>query len=237
MKNKILRNNSGASFVYVMGVMLLLYAIGISALTAASANAGFTQNQRAHTQAILLSDSVQKNILYSLQRDPADETDFLSAQLARAICDARDKDSPYYNQNGTGLEDITLDITFENGVNLYAGDARVEDVTLSFPRSDVTIEKPRGAEFDSWTDEYGYHESFTPRVPKHVYADASMIVTVKIMVNGKPMTSRAHYKYMGGELYDDIDGSHSTVTGDQFFDLIFVDYGKWELIKYEKADR
>ena len=70
---RILKNKTGASLVFVVGVMLLLLAVGVSALTAASSNAGFAQRQRQFNQVRILADSVHQNILFSLQSDPSDE--------------------------------------------------------------------------------------------------------------------------------------------------------------------
>ena len=245
---KILKSKSGASLIIVLGIMLLLLSIGVSTLVAAEANSGFLFKQKEHSRIMILEDSVHQNILFALQReaiDPEDEEDLLSAKLARAIYEAND---PYVmlSANPEGLDEITMDVSV-GGVDLKDGgfgSIKLQSITLSFPRHEqiVIITPPIPA---IWSP--AVHDPDTgvqispktlarPREPKTATVNATMIVTVKIDAGDRIVTSRAFYEYTGGELSDDPDDIYEEVDTTEVFPMVFTDYGRWELINYEKAD-
>ena len=222
--------------LYVLGVMLLFMAICVSVLTAAGSNAGFEKKQKDHTQLVVLADSVQKNILYSLQHDPSDEN-LLSRQLVYAIYKAYD---PYYN-NTTGISDMQLYMN-----DFLGDDIKVESIALSFLQPTVDIPQERAVPAipqSSWTDEDGI-EHYNPsasRIPKTATVSTSMTVTVRVSAKGRSMTSKTYYEYEGGSLSDDPEGKHydDYDYDDSPHELDFVPggYGEWKLVSHERPDQ
>lgn len=238
----ILKDKTGASMMFILGIMLFLMAIGVSALAAASANNGFALKQRENSQIRILNDAVHKNILYSLQHDPQDKT-LLSSQLVLAIYKAND-DELAASYDPAGLTDIPLSVSLDSGVDLAGGTIKVQSITLSFPEQNVIIMPPVPAVYTDLYDDEGEFIERTcdaPREPKTATVNATMIVTVEINVKGKTITSRAVYEYTGGKLADDPDAGgavHAEVDDDSVFEMTFTSdgYGKWRLIKYENVD-
>lgn len=239
---KILKEKTGSSIIFVLGIMLLLMAIGASALVAASANAGFVLKQSEYSRIAILDDAVHKNILYSLQHNPQDET-LLSWPLVMAAYKANDPDLAGSYQ-ATGLADIPLSVSIDHGVDLGSGNIKVESITLSLPEQNVIITPPVPAVYTEVYDEEGNLAERildTPREPKTATVNAAMTVTVEINAKGKTITSRALYEYTGGKLADDPDAqgvTHTRVESDAVFEMTFTSdgYGKWRLIKHENVD-
>jgi len=245
---KILQDKTGATMMFVLGIMLLLMAIGVSALVAASANTGFMLNQREYNQILILDDAVHKNIMYSLQYDTSSD-DYLSKQLVMKIYAARAPDPPESTPL-VSFPDMSLDISFSNGLEAESNHIQVKSVTLSFPEKLVemiNITDPIPAVFTpaEYDDEGNLISEKTldqPREPKMATVNATVNVTVEISTNGKIITSRAIYKYTGGVLSDDPDGVHAEDKTDEAFPMVLVPdadgkCGEWRLIKHEKVDR
>jgi hypothetical protein len=75
-KNKfaqILKNKAGASLLMVLGIMAMLLIIGVSALVAASANAGAAINQRVNNQLNIYAESVIQTIMHSINEVVKDD--------------------------------------------------------------------------------------------------------------------------------------------------------------------
>jgi len=90
MLRKLHKNNSGASLLFVLGIMMFLLIIGTSVLLAASTNAGFATNQRERNQIKILDESIHKTIMFSLQNGLDDgDLGTLGRQLAWALYQAR----------------------------------------------------------------------------------------------------------------------------------------------------
>lgn len=236
---RVLRDKSGSSFVFVLGIMMLLMTIGVSVLAAASANTGFALKQKEHSQIIVLDESVHKNIMYSLQHNASNPSP-LSAQLVMAIYEANDPDLTSYST--TGLEDMLLTISIDNEDYLESGAIKVESITLSFPEQNVIITPPQPAIYILIYDDEGeiIRTRDKDREPKTALIKATMIVTVVINANDKLVTTRAIYEFQGGSLSDDPDGT-AHVGDDRpgvMFDMAFTSdgYGSWRLIKHENVD-
>lgn len=240
---RILKDKTGASFMFVLGIMLLLMAIGVSVLVAASANVGFSLKQKEHSQIMILDESVHKNIMYSLQHDVADDN-FLSSQLVMTIYKANDPDLTSYLP--AGLTEMPLEVSIADGADLSSGNIKVEKITLSFPEQNVIIMPPipaiyTPAEYDDEGNLITDRQLDQEREPKTATVSATMIVTVAINANGKITTTRGIYEYTGGKLADDPDAggaTHEDDESDAIFEMAFTSdgYGKWRLIKYENVD-
>ncbi|MCL2088290.1 MAG: hypothetical protein FWH14_02290 [Oscillospiraceae bacterium] len=223
-----LRGKDGASLVFVLGVMLLIMSIGASTLAAAGANTGFNLRQRQYSNIMLLNDSVHRNIMYSLQHDPADEG-LLSYQLAMAAYQANDPELSDNYRDG-GLQNIELDMDI-GGIDLED----VPTITLSFAEQNVRIPagRPMGTVPPSFI-----------RQPRTAEISLRMYVTVKIERDGYSFASKAAYIY-SGELSDDPNGVYDHITtpypldsdGNPIvLDMKFSDYGRWRLERYEKIE-
>jgi hypothetical protein len=132
-KNKtlsILRDKTGGSLLFILGMMLLLMAIGVSALVAAGASAGAALNQNSFSQLNLHADSVIKTVMYGIQENDADEgsrvdsaepvieqPQTLGGQLVRAMYLNEDIDASLPAALNTALLDgaipVVLPITTE----------------------------------------------------------------------------------------------------------------------------
>ena len=216
----ILNSNSGVSLIFVLAAMMLLMAVGTSALVAAGANAGNLQQQKEYSQIMILDESVHRNIMYSLQHDPSDIT-LLSRQLAQAIYRANNPGlTEYYNPDG--LEDMRLDVEFSNELAPANGNTIIENIYLTFPRQDVNIEPPVST------------------------VEATMLVIVDIGVYDsgggrlRLVTSRAEYEYSGGVVSGDSSETPSATQNDSddtepADDVVFAEYGEWRLTIHERV--
>ncbi|MCL2095732.1 MAG: hypothetical protein FWH10_02375 [Oscillospiraceae bacterium] len=182
---KIIKDESGASLMYVLGITMLLLFAAVSVLTAASANLNAPVRQNIRSKTLILEDSIHGNIMYSLQSDPANP-DFLSAQIVKAL----------YNAEKTpGLNLDNFQIELEMQIENFNSDGFGEiNITLDFfPEPDVRI-YPAVPE-----------EGEAPGIPETAYITANMAVTLEIKIksgNGGTVKSRAFYEYTGGKLTD-----------------------------------
>ena len=233
---KILKNKSGASLLFVLGAMLLLLSVGVSTLAAAGASSGFAMTQKAYSRVVILSDSIHRNIMYSLQHDPSNE-DMLAYRLAYSLYEAK-RDDPV-----DGLGAIDLQIGFDDQVfneRFESGEITVQSVRLLFPSQKVVI-KPAKPAIPAIPAESGVLIS---REAKTATVNATMTVVVEIEAAGRIVKTIATYRYSGGELTDDPRGEHADVFDPEAeFDMEFRPgdegrdgFGRWELVKYEKVD-
>ena len=234
-KNRIFEicgSKSGASLMFVMGIMLLLLAVGGSLLAAASANHGSNIRQNQYNAAVVLNDSIQRNIRYSLQIPATNLAAFeasLASNLAKAIYEA--------NADGEALTMFELNLSGVNG--LEPGDDGNYRVTLLFSAQSVHITPARDAmpEFPP-PDPLGY------RAPRTAIISARMIVEVIVDAgtanDARVITTRAVYEY-NGVLSD--DGTDETPSDNMSFNKInplnpndTADPGRWVMVSYEISE-
>jgi len=224
-KNRILaaiKNKSGASLLFVLGIMLLLLAVSGSLLAAASANYGSNVRQNQYNAAVVLNDSIQRNIRHSLQIPSTELSDFnasLASNLARAIYDASVEN-----------DELTM---FE----LNLGDIIPDDtyVTLKFPMQTVHI-TPAVPEMP---------ELGIERVPRTAFLNARMIVEVIVTVgtgnNARVLTTQATYEYSGvmtddGDWNDEAEPSVGTMSFEKTNPNDYADPGRWVMVSYEISE-
>jgi len=265
--NKIkttLKRTSGASLIFVLGVMMFLMAIGVSTLAAAFANAGYVMRQSEFTRVRLLHESIHENIMYSLQADPEDE-DLLGYQIAMAIFNANDPAHPAFvlpppttpenlNPTNPGLAPIpNLEINvIGTPLENLGGRVTVERITLSFPDQFVRINEAIPGD-DTITPAI-------PREPRTATLNASMIVEVVIRIDRlatdiiddddlgvRRITSIAVYEYTGGRFTEEPAGVPGGEPGDdngdengyETFVMKFESpsgYGIWRMVRHEIID-
>ncbi|MDR2571147.1 MAG: hypothetical protein LBD23_12795 [Oscillospiraceae bacterium] len=265
IKNKItaaLNNKSGVSLIFVLGIMMLLMAIATSVLTAASANIGANVRQSNYNRAVVLSDSVHRNIRHSLiDSEPGDE-DSLAYGLVMEIYDkwVKDwivnvpageppRDPPRGNEADVPPERLVLaDIELDTVIDVDLDEIPVDDVevTLEFESLQISGFGPVGAIFeDDEIDDDGVEipgERIFPRIPRTVnIRNVRMIVTVKVKIVGMSIEDReirtqATYRYSDGVFSDEeSDDFDEDYQGDDYDldDMELIEYGNWRLVHYE----
>jgi len=240
LKNKItaaLKCKSGASLLFVLGVMFLLMAIGASVMAAASANIGSNIRQDKYNRAVVLIDSIHKNIKHSLQIPDTNTTEFensLAYIIPYAIYNSSLTPDPL-NPNpliGEPFTEIQLDIDIAGVTDI----ASLQSVTLGFPFQEVSTVGPVGYIPETTPP--------TPRVPRTASISARMIVvvTVEIPATGfgaenRTITTHATYTYSGGVFSDENDllANSDAHREDSTFigEMEFAEPGEWKLISYE----
>lgn len=216
-----LKDQSGASLVFVLGVMLMLLAAGASVLAAAFGNFGIGIRQENYNRAMLLGDSIHRNIEYSLV-ERAGHPNSLAQQIARQIYENSDDDSNVI----VHIADIELDVAIDGS----AIEEVVWSVTLSFPHASAII------------------TPFVPEIPElNIYSrprrallNATMLVRVEVEVNSagalgdrRVITFEAVYEYTGGIL------TGSPLPPYYYPESIvmsFDDLGEWKMISFEIID-
>jgi len=243
---KVLKNNSGASILFVLAVTFLLLAIGVSVLIAASAGRGAMVRQIKHNQMILLDNSIHNSILFSLQKieDPENS---LGARLVWALYE-KARTGEELGEVNTAVDNrgrvLNLDIELENfDIDDIVGEVKVY---LTFLVQDVFISPAAPPifvrDYDNWNGIGVPDWILAPdgnRVPETVTVSARMIVTVVINVDGEKISTESEYVLDGERMIsDDTDPKHicnnlclTSGCGDNFVLKLVSDRIKWELIR------
>ena len=236
-KNRIFEicsSKSGASLMFVMGIMLLLLAVGGSLLAAASANYGSNIRQNQYNAAVVLNNSIQSNIRHSLQI-PATNPGFensLASNLARAVYDA--------SIEGESLTMFELNLGNVPGLVTVEANRNAR-VTLLFSAQHVHITPARDAmpEFPP-PDPLGF------RAPRTAIISARMIVEVIVDAgtanDARVITTRAIYEYSG--VMSDAGTWDETQTPSGIMNFVknsanpndTADPGQWVMVSYEISE-
>lgn len=213
----ILRSKSGASLMFVLGIMLFLLAIAGSIMAAASANIGANVRQERYNRAIVLTDSIHRSIKHSLEIIPTTDdysvdepVNSLAYQLAMAI----------YENADAPVDTVELNIDIP-GVDMSA----VNSITLDIIYQDIKFTGP--------IESVPEINPPTLRVPRTATINAQMNVRVIVEVESTSqretprfITTVATYEYKDGVLSD------MNANG-EIGEMAFSDLGKWELMSYE----
>ncbi|MCL2068962.1 MAG: hypothetical protein FWH00_03595 [Oscillospiraceae bacterium] len=204
----VLKDRSGMSMLFVLGIMALLLAVGVSVIAAAGANTGLAVRQENYNRAMLLDNSVHRGILHSLNNTPLSQDIIMDLYNKRKAFDGADDEF--------SVGSITLDTT-------VGGDPDIAAVTLTFPVNPTVsiadeipevIFNPVEIRNDAGDIIETIQPDPIPPVPETAIINAD--ITVIVVVGG--VESRAVYRFKNGELRG---GS-------------FHDYGEWELVRYER---
>jgi len=224
---KILKTTSGASLIFVLGIMLLLMAVSTSVIAAASANVGANVRQRQYNRALLLNDSIHRNVQHSLMMDPSDSgyQQSLANQIARDIYNANEPRN-FAGGSIAPIEEIELDIAIAGTII----DSE-HSITLEFLFQEVRIAGPVG-----YIPELG-----SARVPRTASLSARMVVTVTVEVesatvlrnDSRIITSQAVYEYSGGVFSDETVENTNVEDPDIVFPMAFTEFGEWKMVSYE----
>ena len=206
-KNKIITvlcSKSGASLLFVIGIMLFLLSIGGSVIAAASTNYGSNLRQNQYNAAVVLNDSIQRNIRFSLQTSPGTLpvpaqafTKSLASNLPLAMYAAEAANNP-----------LTLFEMEIGGVaGLPSGPDKNYTITVKFPfHPEVNITAPVDAMPElAPPDTPG--SPFNFRTPRAARINTRMVVEVSVFIgvgdNARIHTTQAVYEYRDGVLTDD----------------------------------
>ena len=213
MKNRIqniLSHKKGSTIMYVLAVMLLLLAVGVSVLTAAAANVGFTGRQRDHTQATILADSIHQTIMYELQSNTGKLSDQLVLSLYEAYIYPSTQDPP--SSDYGKLSDIELNVS---GLEELNSKYTILPIKLSFPEQNVIIH-------DAIPEMPGLIDG----EPASGLISCTMIVEVTVSITSRlgvsQLNTAGYYRLIKAEL-----------TGDSVTDMSINQNGIWELERYE----
>lgn len=206
-----LKDQSGASLLFVLGVMLMLLAAGASVLAAAFGNFGIGIRQENYNRAMLLGDSIHRNIEHSLVAR-ANAENSLARQIAWQI---------YENSGELMADGIELEVAIDGSTI----EEVVWSVTLSFPHASAII-TPYVPEIP---------ELNIDSRPRRALLNAIMLVRVEVEVNSagvlgekRIITFEAVYEYIGGILTEEPAGSNN---------MIFENPGSWEIVSFEVIER
>jgi len=234
----ILKSKSGVSLIFVLGIMMMLFAmggavmsrvstnvdIGSSVMGSATANFGSNIRQNQYNSAVVLSESIHRTIKESLLTNEGSPNydNSLAKKLPEAIYEVYDADGNF----GTGFTFALSGAEVTNAIDL---DYRI---SIIFPQPNsnpgVTVQDPIPP----------MPELGIPRTPATVTVNAEIIIRVVIDLpggNGRSITTLATYEYRDGVLSDENDPSTAT-TPELVGTLEFVGYGEWELVSYEMIE-
>jgi len=248
-KNKVLaiiKSKSGVSLIFVLGIMLMLFAIGGAVISGTNANvnigssvtgaatANFASNirQNQYNRAVLLGDSIHRTIRQSLL-DSSSATS-LARKLPEELYNKRqlifDNRTPDFDADEK-VEEIVFDF------KITTGPAAVTDanytIKIIFPMSlnnpSIEFNGPMAA-----MPELG--EGFTTRTPRTAAINAKIVVEVEVFLqgtDGRKVTTLAAYDYRGGVFSDaSSDRKPDDITFDDSL-LVFTEFGVWEMVSYE----
>lgn len=202
---KMLSNRSGSSLLFVLGIMLMLMIIGISAMVAASAAAGSGINQQVNTQLNLYADNLQKTIKASLNGEEANvpvapvayETIAGPVTLGGQLLGIMYNDIPNDYINDTERS-IVLPTPADPPTEITA--------TLGDGMEDYTATVKIDIYYKARIKEEVPYEPEKPREPKSVSIRATVFVTVNIAhTSGKSTNTTVKYDFTNGYLDDDKD--------------------------------
>jgi len=225
--SKIIKCKSGASIIFILGIMMFLMAIGVSTMAAAFANIGYVTRQRDYSIVRILDESIHNNIMFSLQEDIKNEN-LLGWQLVRELFDVYDDED---RELLTEIDDIVIII---NGIDVNNNDAfnpggRYKvDVSFEFPfQNQIFIESgPIEAV-----------EDLFERIPRTVDLSFEMLVIVEITVrDNRTIASRAVYEFTGGKFIENETDSEESPGSENSMIFLPDDFTEWSLIRYEVID-
>jgi hypothetical protein len=170
---KILKSKSGASLVMVLGITLLLLIVGVSALTAASANAGAALSQQVYNQLNLAAESVVRSIMHSLEASvddegsrvdcPCTDTDTctcpetLGGQLIKALYQ-HNPANPFERLNLTAaLNGAVIPVNIEITVDVPLADIDMDNADINFAEIYITVRVTRVPNPDSQDNRFVFY--------------------------------------------------------------------------------
>jgi len=233
---RVLRNNSGVSLIFVLASMLLLMAIGISAITAAGLSHGASYMKRDRNQLDLFAGSMERTIKAALEADISGAPVSNSRSLGGAILCAAHKSGPGRH---------TLSYTINPSLPGDWGAAYTVDITavmsveVFYPVTDTQrAAAAQTANQGGGSNAPGYGK-LTGRTPKTAMINGDVTVTQTTVyqpgaAGDKPLTkiTKTTYRYTGGYI-EELDGYGVINTADDDSNMIISNPGVWTVTKHE----
>jgi len=214
---------SGASIIFILGIMMFLMVIGVSTMAAAYSNIGYVSRQRDYGVIRILDESIHNNIMFSLQEDITNKN-LLGWQLVQELFDAYDDTN---RSLITGISDAIISIDgsdINSNDTLNPGGRYKVDVKFEFPFQNQIFKESGPVEAV---------DDLFERIPRIVSLSFEMLVVVEISVKDRTITSRAVYEFTGGKFIEE-PGEDPGPDNNMIF--IPDDFTVWRLVRYEVID-
>lgn len=220
---RFMKNKAGASMVFVLFAMSILMVMASSAMVATGSAVGLGVNQRNYNQLKVYSESINKSIMYALQKNGSDagkdirNVSTLGGQMLRALYNYADNgeirsflpDSMNVSLDYFGLPVTKISIEYETLPTST-------NITPSIPASP--------AEYN----QLGYLIKLpVERKPKKATIESIVKFIVYIKVDNKEVKVESKYNFFGASLEDNgISDSY----------MIVEDVGEWRMMGSAKVD-
>ena len=245
---KFINNRSGASMLLVLSVMLMLMAIGVSALTAAGLNHGASIAQRSRAQNELLVSSMERTVKAALDAVPASVESLVNpSTLTGRILSEIDWSVPDF---GPGGSFVTYPYDHGFGFTMTA-DAPGDNITYDFEVSiRLTVQAFPYVRYESGTyDEFVTLPDGTVDVievnweidaePLQAMINGEIRVVQEMRNAGQLiMITRTDYQYSGGMVEERaLTGgtaiSPGKTTDPDNADMFITEHGTWKVVRHE----
>ena len=251
---KVLKNNSGISLIFVLAAMLMLMALGVSALTAAGLNFGVNIEQSHRNQLNLYSSSMNRTIRAAMEATPVvdvplDDADTFGSQIIAAVF------AEFFNAtsiNGVDEIDWTTpddfyifvrsDISGDTSTNLIVK-PMLSINTNQFSRSLVPplpLPAVNATRFHAWVSGEIIIEqttTFNPAVGSEISLRTRTVYRLRDSAPSGFYVNVSDYDisdsfYTGALLREEI-WTYSKVDPPELEDIVIVNSGTWEVVSHE----
>ena len=230
---RVLRSNAGASLIFVLASMLLLMAIGVSAITAAALNHGAVLVQRDRNQLNLYISSMERTMRAALlETEPGATLDIANTFTGRFLREA-------YMSNGMiGQWQITAQAP--GGGVRYDMVFAVRVDTGGMPDINVFIDPyiyiPEQYDIDEDGNAFLVSPAF--RKPESATIDATMTVTQNVFYDNEtsPVSvTMTTYRFSGGRIDEQDYGVNPGQAGLEYMHI--TGWGTWTVERHETLNR
>lgn len=215
---EILAQKSGISILFVLAVMMLLMAVGISTLVAASTAVGSGVTAWKQNQLEAYSDSMIKTFTANLQSE-------VKGDYGMAMIDQIKQEFAPTNETEEAKKTDRAEFVYAAGIEKsvevsFKGfsddmDQKTDDITLGFPEGVFVTNTP------AITTTVGGVDVELPRII--TIKGFPMTMTIETTFNNETIKMQVKYRYSG-----------ATYTTPPATDELPEKYGTWEVIRYGK---
>lgn len=217
---KILRQKSGISLLFVLAVMMLLMAVGISTLVSASTAIGSGNTAWEQNQLEVYSDSVVKTFTANLQSKV--QADFGKAMIDQIVIEAKVMPAPEGTNVKIVYEKEAEKIVKFVGVSLGTDAAINSSFILEFPDG-VIVSESEKIIVPGETDPL-------PRVT--TVKGFTMTLTIKTELDKRSIIKQAKYRYSGATYTGELTEEDGLITAEKS-----TEYGAWEVTRHGKISK
>ena len=211
---RVLRDKAGASLIFVLAAMLLLMALGVSAITAAGYNFSASLTQRNRSQLNLYVSSMEQTIHFSLTGDVTDEYIVSVESLGGWFL----KEAYLLGDGHHVINNIPLTITQPNDLDIsYSAVISAQMYVTIIPGIDID---------GALSEEMATIDGGIVIALETIYAPAAF--------SGEPLhtTTVITYSYTGGRIMEAPDYPDT----EDHDNMIIVASGSWTVVSHEKTD-